>query len=85
MKLSGGELIVRYPHAVGDFHKTFTGEETQEIEIRETFLPLKQKAKMHYTAGYAQKFTAKSEWAAALEYNAGNNAKALSLIWQGEF
>ena len=85
MKLSGGELIVRYPHAVGDFHKTFTGEESQKIEIRETFLPLKQKALMLYTAGYSQKFTAKSEWAAALEYNAGNNAKALSLIWQGEF
>ena len=85
MGLSGGELIVRYPHAVGDFHKTFTGEESQKIEIRETFLPLKQKALMHYTAGYAQKFTAKSEWAAALEYNAGNNAKAISLIWQGEF
>ena len=85
MKLSGGDLIVRYPHAVGDFHKTFTGEETQEIEIRETFLPLKQKALMLYTAGYSQKFTAKSEWAAALEYNAGSNAKALSLIWQGEF
>ena len=85
MKLSGGELIVRYPHAVGDFHKTFTGEETQNIEIRETFLPLKQKAKMHYTAGYSQKINAKSEWAAALEYNAGNNAKAISLIWQGEF
>ena len=85
MKLSGGELIVRYPHAVGDFHKTFTGEETQKIEIRETFLPLKQKAKMHYTAGYAQKLNKKSEWATALEYNAGNNAKAISLIWQGEF
>ena len=85
MKLSGGELIIRYPHAVGDFHKTFTGEETQKIEIRETFLPLKQKAKMHYTAGYAQKLNKKSEWATALEYNAGNNAKALSLIWQGEF
>ena len=85
MKLSGGELIVRYPHAVGDFHKTFTGEESQKIEIRETFLPLKQKAKMHYTAGYAQKINAKSEWATAIEYNAGNNAKALSLIWQGEF
>ena len=85
MKLSGGDLIIRYPHAVGDFHKTFTGEESQKIEIRETFLPLKQKALMRYTAGYSQKFTAKSEWAAALEYNAGNNAKALSLIWQGEF
>ena len=85
MGLSGGELIVRYPHAVGDFHKTFTGEETQKIEIRETFLPLKQKAKMRYTAGYAQKLNKKSEWATALEYNAGNNAKALSLIWQGEF
>ena len=85
MKLSGGELIVRYPHAVGDFHETFIGESTQEIEVREAFLPLKQKALMLYTAGYSQKFTAKSEWAAALEYNAGNNAKALSLIWQGEF
>ena len=85
MGLSGGELIIRYPHAVGDFHKTFTGEETQKIEIRETFLPLKQKAKMHYTAGYAQKLNKKSEWATAIEYNAGNNAKALSLIWQGEF
>ena len=85
MKLSGGELIIRYPHAVGDFHKTFTGEETQKIEIRETFLPLKQKTIMHYTAGYAQKLNKKSEWATALEYNAGNNAKALSLIWQGEF
>ena len=85
MGLSGGDLIVRYPHAVGDFHETFIGEGTQEIEVREAFLPLKQKALMLYTAGYAQKFTAKSEWAAALEYNAGNNAKALSLIWQGEF
>ena len=85
MGLSGGDLIVRYPHAVGDFHKTFIGEGTQEIEVREAFLPLKQKALMLYTAGYSQKFTAKSEWAAALEYNAGNNAKALSLIWQGEF
>ena len=85
MKLSGGDLIIRYPHAVGDFHKTFTGEETQKIEIRETFLPLKQKAIMHYTAGYTQKINAKSEWATALEYNAGNNAKALSLIWQGKF
>ena len=85
MKLSGGELIIRYPHAVGDFHKTFTGEETQNIEIRETFLPLKQKAIMRYTAGYAQKINKKSEWATALEYNAGNNAKAISLIWQGEF
>ena len=85
MGLSGGDLIVRYPHAVGDFHETFIGEGTQEIEVREAFLPLKQKALMLYTAGYAQKFTAKSEWAAALEYNAGNNAKAISLIWQGEF
>ena len=85
MGLSGGDLIVRYPHAVGDFHETFIGEGTQEIEVREAFLPLKQKALMLYTAGYSQKFTAKSEWAAALEYNAGNNAKALSLIWQGEF
>ena len=85
MGLSGGDLIVRYPHAVGDFHETFIGEGTQEIEVREAFLPLKQKAKMRYTAGYAQKINAKSEWAAALEYNAGNNAKALSLIWQGEF
>ena len=85
MGLSGGDLIVRYPHAVGDFHETFIGEGTQEIEVREAFLPLKQKALMLYTAGYAQQFTAKSEWAAALEYNAGNNAKALSLIWQGEF
>ena len=85
MGLSGGDLIVRYPHAVGDFHETFIGESTQEIEVREAFLPLKQKALMLYTAGYSQKFTAKSEWAAALEYNAGNNAKALSLIWQGEF
>ena len=85
MGLSGGDLIVRYPHAVGDFHETFIGEGTQEIEVREAFLPLKQKALMLYTAGYSQKFTAKSEWAAALEYNAGNNAKAFSLIWQGEF
>ena len=85
MGLSGGDLIVRYPHAVGDFHETFIGEGAQEIEVREAFLPLKQKALMLYTAGYSQKFTAKSEWAAALEYNAGNNAKALSLIWQGEF
>ena len=85
MGLSGGDLIVRYPHAVGDFHETFIGEGAQEIEVREAFLPLKQKALMLYTAGYAQKLTAKSEWAAALEYNAGNNAKALSLIWQGEF
>ena len=85
MGLSGGDLIVRYPHAVGDFHETFIGEGTQEIEVREAFLPLKQKALMLYTAGYSQKFTAKSEWAAALEYNAGNNAKAISLIWQGEF
>ena len=85
MGLSDGDLIVRYPHAVGDFHETFIGEGTQEIEVREAFLPLKQKALMLYTAGYAQQFTAKSEWAAALEYNAGNNAKALSLIWQGEF
>ena len=85
MGLSGGDLIVRYPHAVGDFHETFIGEGTQEIEVREAFLPLKQKALMLYTAGYAQQFTAKSEWAAALEYNAGNNAKAISLIWQGEF
>ena len=85
MKLSGGELIVRYPHAVGDFHKTFTGEETQKIEIRETFLPLKQKAIMHYTAGYAQKINKKSEWATAIEYNAGNKAKAISIKWQGEF
>ena len=85
MGLSGGDLIVRYPHAVGDFHETFIGEGTQEIEVREAFLPLKQKALMLYTAGYAQKTSAKSEWAAALEYNAGNNAKAFSLIWQGEF
>ena len=85
MGLSGGELIIRYPHAVGDFHKTFTGEESQKIEIRETFLPLKQKAKMRYTAGYAQKLNKKSEWATALEYNTGNNDKAISLIWQGEF
>ena len=85
MGLSGGDLIVRYPHAVGDFHETFIGEGTQEIEVREAFLPLKQSALMIYTAGYAQQFTAKSEWAAALEYNAGNNAKAFSLIWQGEF
>ena len=85
MGLSGGDLIVRYPHAVGDFHETFIGEGTQEIEVREAFLPLKQKALMLYTAGYAQKINAKSEWAAALEYNAGNNAKAFSLIWQGEF
>ena len=85
MGLSGGDLIVRYPHAVGDFHETFIGEGTQEIEVREAFLPLKQSALMIYTAGYAQQFTAKSEWAAALEYNAGNNAKAISLIWQGEF
>ena len=85
MGLSGGDLIVRYPHAVGDFHETFIGEGTQEIEVREAFLPLKQKALMLYTAGYAQQFTAKNEWAAALEYNAGNNAKAFSLIWQGEF
>ena len=85
MGLSGGDLIVRYPHAVGDFHETFIGEGTQEIEVREAFLPLKQSALMLYTAGYSQKFTAKSEWAAALEYNAGNNAKAISLIWQGEF
>ena len=85
MGLSGGELIVRYPHAVGDFHETFIGEGTQEIEVREAFLPLKQKALMLYTAGYSQKINSTSEWAAALEYNAGNNAKALSLIWQGEF
>ena len=85
MGLSGGDLIVRYPHAVGDFHETFIGEGAQEIEVREAFLPLKQKALMLYTAGYAQKTSAKSEWAAALEYNAGNNAKAFSLIWQGEF
>ena len=85
MGLSGGELIIRYPHATGDFHKTFTGEETQKIEIRETFLPLKQKAIMHYTAGYTQKLNKKNEWATAIEYNASNNAKAISLIWQGEF
>ena len=85
MGLSGGDLIVRYPHAVGDFHETFIGEGTQEIEVREAILPLKQKALMLYTAGYAQKLNKKSEWATAIEYNAGNNAKAISLIWQGEF
>ena len=31
----------------------------KKIEIRETFLPLKQKALMHYTAGYAQKINQK--------------------------
>ena len=85
MKLSGGELIIRYPHAVGDFHETFIGEGTQEIEVREALLSLKQKVKMRYTAGYAQKLNKKSEWATAIEYNAGNNAKAISIKWQGEF
>ena len=85
MGLSGGDLIVRYPHAVGDFHETFIGEGAQEIEVREAFLPLKQRVLMLYTAGYAQKINSTSEWALALEYNAGNNAKAISLIWQGEF
>ena len=82
--LSDGELTIRYPHAIGNLHAAFYGNR-QNIEIHEATISLRQKTPLILTAGYRQPLNAKSEWAAALEYNAGNNAKALSLIWQGEF
>ena len=80
--LSDGELTIRYPHAIGNLHAAFYGNR-QNIEIRETTISLRQKTPIILTAGYRQPLNAKSEWAAALEYN--GKAAAMSLQYKGEF
>ena len=80
--LSDGELTIRYPHAIGNLHAAFYGNR-QNIEIREATISLRQKTPIILTAGYRQPLNAKSEWAAALEYN--GKAAAMSLQYKGEF
>ena len=80
--LSDGELTIRYPHAIGNLHAAFYGNR-QNIEIHEATISLRQKTPIILTAGYRQPLNAKSEWAAALEYN--GKAAAMSLQYKGEF
>ena len=81
--LGGGEMVLQYPHALGD---SFTGfkKGDQTLELKELRVPLKQKSSIIYSAGYI--FGAgKSRWSAAAEYDAGNNQAALSAKWRKEF
>ena len=81
--LGGGEMVLHYPHAVGDFHEGFKGKK-QTLEFQEVRIPLAQKRAVIYAAGVV--FGAgKSRWSAAVEYDSANNQGALSAKWQKEF
>ncbi|MGI9298076.1 MAG: hypothetical protein ACR2QC_09275 [Gammaproteobacteria bacterium] len=80
-RISGGEMILEYLHADGDFYDAFLGESEQTIRTVRTAIPLKQRRTHIWTAGYGRDFDG-GGFAAAAEWNARDNEKALSLEWR---
>ena len=72
MRLSGGDLIMRYPHYDGD------------LRVREKRVPLREKGERIWSAGYASAMGVGGEWTAAAAYNSGTGEKKLSARWEWE-
>ena len=72
MRLSGGDLIMRYPHYDGD------------LRVREKRVPLREKGERIWSAGYASVMGVGGEWTAAAAYNSGTGEKKLSARWEWE-
>ena len=83
--LSGGEMVLHYPKAEGDFHTAFIGEGTQTLKTAATAIPLARRAPILWTIGYAVEADGGGEWSAALEYDTGSKKSALSAKWRLEF
>ena len=72
MRLSGGDLIMRYPHYDGD------------LRVKEKRVPLREKGERIWSAGYASAMGVGGEWTAAAAYNSGTGEKKLSARWEWE-
>ena len=85
-ELSGGELVLRYPKAVGaDLGDAFLGRGGQVLMEEETALPLSRRVPLLWSLGYAVSGSGKSEWSAALEYDEDADDGAISAAWRLEF
>ena len=73
MRLSGGNLLLRYPHYDGD------------LQVREMRIPLNEKRERIWSAGYAADWGDSGEWTATAAYNDNTGEKKLSARWQLEF
>ena len=73
MRLSGGNLLLRYPHYDGD------------LQVREMRIPLNEKRERIWSAGYAADWGDNGEWTATAAYNDNTGEKKLSARWQLEF
>ena len=72
MRLSGGNLLLRYPHYDGD------------LQVREMRIPLNEKRERIWSAGYAADWGDKGEWTATAAYNDNTGEKKLSARWDWE-
>ena len=85
-ELSGGELVLRYPKAVGaDLGDAFLGRGGQVLMEEEAALPLSRHVPLLWSLGYVVSGSGKSEWSAALEYDEGADNGAISAAWRLEF
>lgn len=83
--LSGGRMVVSYPHAVGSLTRALHGE-VQELEARRRELPLRRRTPTVWTLGYARPWgSRKSEWSMAAEYEDVSGQGALSAEWRVKF
>ncbi len=80
-RISGGEMILEYLHADGDFYDAFLGESEQTIRTVRTAIPLKQRRTHIWTAGYGRDYDG-GGFAAAAEWNARSGDKAISAEWR---
>ena len=72
MRLSGGNLLLRYPHYDGD------------LQVREMRIPLNEKRERIWSAGYAADWGDNGEWTATAAYNDNTGEKKLSARWDWE-
>ncbi len=84
-QISGGEMLVRYPQALGDITKALHGE-AQRVEAKELRIPLAKKRATVWTLGYLREFDdGAKQWSAAAEYDAKNKRGALSAYLRVQF
>ena len=72
MRLSGGNLVLRYPHYDGN------------LQVREMRIPLREKRERVWSAGYAAAWGDRGEWTATAAYNDNTGEKKLSARWEWE-
>ena len=70
MRLSGGNLLLRYPHYDGN------------LQVREMRIPLREKRERIWSAGYAAAWGDRGEWTATAAYNDNTGEKKLSARWE---